>query len=119
MRAVRKDYDKPNRCPGWSGSGIREYPWERSKPFCDGGPSGYYADDCNNWRVHQCGTCGLRTLPYVTRYIDPDWYRVTPLWWYRLRDWVTISKYVDTETPFMRVVNFVRGTKYEIREMNK
>ena len=110
MRAVRKDYDKPNRCPGWSGSGIREYPWEHGKPFCDGGFSGYYTDDCNNWRVHRCYVCGLRTLPFATTYIDPDWYlrvKLPRLWW-RVRSWLVYSKYIDTETPFMRVVKFVR-----------
>ena len=69
MRAVRKDYDKPNRCPGWSGSGIREYPWERGKPYCDSGSSGYYADDCNQRHFHQCGTCGLRTLPFAAAFV--------------------------------------------------
>ena len=110
MRAVRKDYDKPNRCPGWSGAGFREYPWERDKPHCDSGSSGYYTDDCNIWHVHQCSVCGLRTLPFATAFVDPDWYlrvKLPRLWW-RIRSWLVYSKYIDTETPFMRVINFVR-----------
>ena len=69
----RKDYNKPNRCPGWAYSGFNwTYPWEPLTD-CPGGSSGYYADDCNPWRVHQCPECGVKTAPYVTRFVDPDY----------------------------------------------
>lgn len=87
----RKDYDKPNRCPGWSGAGIKPYPWEKSeKTNCTNGNSGYY-DSAINFRekyprfdgydyliadlqFHKCAECGLMTWPYATRFIDPDYW---------------------------------------------
>lgn len=108
---VRKDYDKPNRCPAWSSSGITfTYPRERRLPECRNGSSGYYAahrvlderfpgfyDDEEateaekrlyrrevkriNWRFHVCAECGTRTMPLNFRYFDPDW------WWFKTLFW--------------------------------
>ena len=69
----RKDYNKPNRCPGWSYSGFNwTLPWEKLTD-CPNGSSGYYADDFGPWHVHQCPKCGVKTLPYATRFLDPDY----------------------------------------------
>lgn len=85
MSLVRKNYDKPNRCPGWSGSGILEYPWEtkqNSKVTCEGASSGYYNDHSvsgvyANFNFHKCTECGTVTLPIVLEYIDPEyWYSI-------------------------------------------
>lgn len=77
-RIVRKDYDKPNRCPAWSGPGMNfTYPWEKSLPGCRNGSSGYYLDGAERgyaragWRVHRCRECGTRTWPYALRWLDP------------------------------------------------
>lgn len=85
MKLVRKDYNKSNRCPGWSGSGIRQYPWEAKQNNamnCPSGKSGHYddmsrIDDWSNWNFHKCDDCGTVTLPYVLRVIDPEyWYSI-------------------------------------------
>lgn len=85
MLPVRKNYDKPNRCPGWSGSGIREYGWEtkqNSTVECNSSSSGYYADVSRidkyaNFNFHQCEDCGTITLPIILQYVDPEyWYSI-------------------------------------------
>lgn len=109
-RIVRKDYDKPNRCPSWAGPGIIPYFFEKDLPDCDNGQSGYYDDDCNLWHFHECSTCGVKTFPIFFNYFDPQWWlRIkAPRWRYRVVDFLTQSKYVGGVTPFMRVVNFFK-----------
>lgn len=75
---VRKNYDKPNRCPAWSGAGMHtQYPWERNLPHCESGNSGYYLDGIvrgygrADWAIHRCAECGVHTWPYVLRWLDP------------------------------------------------
>lgn len=98
MRFVRKDYNKSNRCPAWSGSGIHEYGWEKKlneQVDCRGGSSGHYKDlsrfhkntdgtsgwkpssrlwNPADWNFHRCEECGTITLPYVARFIDPEYW---------------------------------------------
>lgn len=103
MRLVRKNYDKANRCPGWSGSGFSEYPWETKQNAtvdCTNGNSGYYDDSyrLNNWadwNFHMCDECGTLTLPRVLRYIDPEY-------WYSLH-----------------ITRFVRKTKRNMKKFMK
>lgn len=84
MKIVRKDYNKPNRCPSWSGAGMSQYSWESKvlgEDLCHGGSSGYYADGMRigytlaGWNFHRCDECDVLTLPYVLRWVDPDY------WW--------------------------------------
>ena len=105
-RLVRKDYNKANRCPAWSGPGLNfTYPWERDLPACRDGSSGIYAEASGiydahpgyldwdredprrktverrlrrvDWHFHQCLECGTRTLPLAFRFFDPGW------WWFK------------------------------------
>lgn len=108
---VRKDYNKPNRCPAWSGAGMSlTYPPEGRLPDCPDGNSGFYAayralDDRFpgftdgeaataaearayrserrriGWQFHQCAACGTRTMPLNFRRFDPDW------WWFKTLHW--------------------------------
>ena len=81
-KIVRKDYNKPKYCPAMTSPGINfRYPWERNLPVCIDGISGYYADDCNDWHFHTCEECGTKTLPLITKYIDPAYY-ASIIWWY-------------------------------------
>lgn len=69
MRVMRKNYDKPNRCPSWSGPA-----WKgETRTECEGGSTGYYLDNCNEWNFHRCKKCGVWTLPFSTRWVDPAW----------------------------------------------
>lgn len=56
----RPDYDKPNRCPGWSGPAARGR-WGRRN--CPGGTLGETGDRWWYWLPHRCPTCGLIVLP--------------------------------------------------------
>lgn len=73
MKIAQSDYDKPHRCPGWSGSG-----WTYNKrDWCDDPqmPEGWsrWGRDMPNsiygtrlWflRVHRTACCGTYVLPY-------------------------------------------------------
>lgn len=83
MRLSRPCYDKPWRCPGWAGGGMRYAKRERC---ADGRVSGW--DSPARWPhlwFHRCGECGVVTLPFATRWLDPSWlaYRAQSWWRYR------------------------------------
>lgn len=82
LRFRRHCYDKPHRCPGWAGGG-----WKYPKTMvCDGGSltfQMYPRRKAWSLRSYRCTRCGTRTIPYVTRWADPTWYR---LYWWQLRD---------------------------------
>jgi hypothetical protein len=79
MRFRRHCYDKPHRCPGWAGGGWK---WKRGRDVCSGGSltRQIYTDTSRvrfwSWRSYRCRVCGTRTIPYVTRWLDPSWYRL-------------------------------------------
>jgi hypothetical protein len=74
MRLSRPCYDKPHRCPGWAGGGMRYAKVDR----CDGGRLDIYRSWWQ-WRINRCDTCGVYVLPYVVRWLDWRW------WGYVLR----------------------------------
>lgn len=84
MYVRRQCYDKPHRCPGWNGGGMR-YPrdadqprrWWQQRTRCEGGYlwARSLSDPWRNWRWHRCTRCDVLALPYVTRYFDPAWWR--------------------------------------------
>jgi hypothetical protein len=85
MTAFRRHcYDKPHRCPGWAGGG-----WKYPKPhrdICDGGSLTRQMHGPErrvrlySFRSYRCGKCGTRTIPFVTRWLDPTWYRFWRPW---------------------------------------
>lgn len=71
MKLSRADYNKPWRCPGWSG----QHPAK-----CAGGSlAAFYSADGYKWKnlykphwtVYQCPKCGIYILPFILRYIEP------------------------------------------------
>lgn len=65
-------YDKPHRCPGWAGGGMRYATTSR----CDNGrlSAGMYDRWAWQWRTHRCVSCRLLVLPYAVRHLDPRWW---------------------------------------------
>jgi hypothetical protein len=89
MRLSRPNYDKPHRCPGWSGGGWTGATGDR----CEGGSirtalandqpqrAGYPGE--HRWRFGHCTTCDIVTWPVVIRWLDPTWLKWA--WWDRPR----------------------------------
>lgn len=96
MRVMRRNYDKPHRCPGWSGPafkwkhirGVDEfacaYLGPRGEPDAKGraanGP-----DPWNSYGLVRCPGCNTWVLPYWMRWLD-----VSYLVWKirrRFKDW--------------------------------
>lgn len=76
LNVSRPCYDKFSRCPGWAGGGIR-YP---RVDQCDNGRIMVdYEDPHWRWRWQRCDKCNVLVLPYMTRWLDPGW------WKWRLR----------------------------------
>lgn len=70
-RLSRPCYDKPWRCPGWAGGGMR---YARRDRCNDGRMTGWDGEQrCPAWRFHRCTTCDVITWPYVTRWLDWWW----------------------------------------------
>lgn len=82
MRLSRPCYDKPHRCPGWAGGGTHMSVHD----LCDGGrirvrvplegyPGEWEYPSTHPWRFGFCDMCDVRTWPWVTRRLDPGWWR--------------------------------------------
>ena len=80
MRISRANYDKPHRCPGWSGPAGKASP-DISR--CDGGSlAREYAADSEAWKrlykphytMYRCTGCGLRVLPFALRKLEPSYW---------------------------------------------
>lgn len=71
MYLSRHHYDKPWRCPGWAGGGW-SHPEAQS---CPGGWIPIYDVEVSwpRWRSYRCNKCDVRTIPLVTRWVDPTW----------------------------------------------
>ena len=69
MRFSRPCYDKPLRCPGWAGGGMR---YARRDRCAHGRMSGWHGDrPWPTWSLHRCDTCDVVTWPYVVRWLNP------------------------------------------------
>jgi hypothetical protein len=85
FRISRPCYDKPHRCPGWAGGGVRYARFRR----CDSGYISHLTGDEHRmqrlwqWRVYRCPKCRVWVLPYMTRWLDPGW------WGWKADDWTT------------------------------
>lgn len=91
IRISRPCYDKPHRCPGWAGGGMRRARTDR----CEGGSlRGLYERRAWRWRTTRCPTCDVLVLPYAVRFLDWRWwrseiggtYRQLRWWWANLDD---------------------------------
>ncbi len=98
MRLSRPDYDKPHRCPGWSGPGwnLAGAGWWKVSARtdrCDDGsirtltrndhPGRFGYPGEHRWRFGRCNKCDIVTWPVVTRWLDPTWLKWA--WWERPR----------------------------------
>lgn len=100
MRLSRPCYDKPHRCPGWAGGGWKS---GNDKHPCNSGsirtrkPDPDYAGEfiypsTAKWRPGYCvgsrhtgaPPCGVVTIPWGLRYLDPRWWLIHK---YRLQNW--------------------------------
>jgi hypothetical protein len=78
---MRSDYNKPHRCPAWSGPA-----WiaKDTRTTCPSGSVGYrYELRAWKWRPARCPKCGTVSLPYVLRWLD---WRTWQLEWQRVKD---------------------------------
>lgn len=84
----RPNYDKPHRCPAWSGPAFKD----TDVYTCEGGSiripgltgSEAYPGETTT-RFGRCTTCPIITLPYATRWVDPSWLTWRASWVYRTR----------------------------------
>lgn len=85
-RVMRRNYDKPHRCPGWSGPAMKG-----SRLDIDGDKCGYLAprgvptgeigesktpngpDPWNSYGLVRCPGCKTWVLPYWARWADPSY----------------------------------------------
>jgi hypothetical protein len=95
MYIRRHNYDKPWRCPGWSGGGWRY----AGRLRCPNGSLDIYnrplrKEARDHWRLSRCSKCDVRAIPYVTRWLDPTylWFRLkrVPA---RIRDYREIRRW--------------------------
>ena len=81
MAVMMPNYDKPWRCPDWSGPR-----WKGGTGDCPGGSTArWWGEPGAEWRVHTCPECGTRILPYALRLLDPSYYWGLKWWQVRLR----------------------------------
>lgn len=103
MYLRRHCYNKTWHCPGWAGGGWsspyrvmkpdrlsdeeweiyanRHRHWYQAKERCDGGSIWTLSrtDPLKWFRSHRCTKCDVRTIPYVTRWVDYTY------WWFVFR----------------------------------
>lgn len=72
FRLSRPCYDKPWRCPGWAGGGLKYAKIDR----CDNGQIEFWYHAHNlklsHFKFGHCNTCHVITFPFVIRHIDPS-----------------------------------------------
>jgi len=90
FRLSRPCYDKPWRCPGWAGGGLKL----AKKYHCENGRmTGWEGDQrWPQWRFQRCTQCSTVTLPFALRRLDPTWiaWRITR--WWETRDLRAIER---------------------------
>ena len=82
MRVMRRNYDKPHRCPGWSGPAMKAGRIDG----IDADRCGYLAprrltefhvrngpDAWNSYGLVRCPGCKTWVLPYWMRWADPSY----------------------------------------------
>lgn len=94
MRVMRRNYDKPHRCPGWSGPAFK---WKQIRGV-NGIDCGYLGPrrlvECrtrngpeawNSYGLVRCPGCKTWVLPYWARWVDPVYLPTGAKW--ILRGW--------------------------------
>lgn len=81
LNVSRPCYDKPHRCPGWAGGGMRY----AEVDLCAHGGSldGMYDKRAYRRRTNRCPECGVLVLPIMVRYLDWRWYAYAVPSWFR------------------------------------
>lgn len=74
MRISRPCYDKPYRCPGWSGGGDLFAKRVRCQNKT-GSMVNMYDKRLWQWRFNRHPECGVVVLPYVVRWLDWRWWK--------------------------------------------
>ena len=70
VKIRRSNYDKPWRCPDWSGPA-----WKSRDGSCPGGMLPWQEHRLPEWRFFRCADCGTVVLPNVLKWLDPSWLR--------------------------------------------
>lgn len=85
MKIMRANYDKPHRCPMWSGPAFKGSDGE-----CASGSFAkefyierYWYNKDPYWRFHKCRTCGTVVLPVYLQNLDPSWWKHKIKWKWR------------------------------------
>lgn len=83
MIIMRSNYDKPLRCPAWSGPAMK---WSKIDFICPGGMlrSMYYQKHPQYW-FHRCPECGTVVLPFAWRKLSIPWWIDEYKMWKRFR----------------------------------
>lgn len=85
MRISRPCYDKPHRCPGWAGGGMRYAKFD----LCDDGRL-YQPYRRRYWLGARCSECGVYALPIAVQWLDWRWLKyfiTSPYQWPRPHRW--------------------------------
>lgn len=68
MRVMRANYDKPHRCPTWSGPALV---WSNTDAQCESGSIQMgYEKRFWSFKVNRCGKCGVYVLPVILHWFD-------------------------------------------------
>jgi hypothetical protein len=88
MRLSRPCYDKPRRCPGWAGGGMK-YANVKHCTSEDDSYNGYitWHKGFALWRFGRCNSCDTVTWPFMIQWIDPGFWKYKLHWWFVLRYW--------------------------------
>lgn len=68
MRLSRPCYDKPWRCPGWAGGGMK---WAKRDRCENGRMQGWHGRPGQQFTFHRCDRCNVVALPYAARWLSP------------------------------------------------
>ena len=71
MKIMRSNYDKPWRCPGWSGPAFRSR--DRGCPSGSGAQMFLRYGRAAPWKFWRCPECGTLVLPAGWCWFDPTY----------------------------------------------
>lgn len=76
VRVMRANYDKPWRCPDWSGPALRA----SGGPCPGGSTAAQWGSARDHWKTFRCPECGLLILPFALRKADPTYWLAKLRW---------------------------------------